>query len=308
MAFAIFCFAILFFQTTLPDTFVVPGDYPAQNALTSKRESSYPYISGDSFRAIANFVIDEKKLPFDPNLVKDGDIIFLNGDYLDFFFNTIHPRINAHYILLTHNSDYPIPGPFPHMLNEKKLIAWFGQNTDRQHPKLFALPIGLANKHWPWGTTHALDVIKSNISMYEKKHLSYMNFSTYTNVHRPELNTFFEHCSFCYHAPRKPYLNYLEDMAESKFIVSPPGTGIDCHRHWEALLVGAIPIIQHSSIDPLFDELPVILINDWNEITENFLNNKYTELSSKKFNYDRLYAQYWIDKIKKVQEPYFSMP
>ena len=44
-----------------------------------------------------------------------------------------------------------------------------------------------------------------------------------------------------------------------KFILSPPGAGFDCHRTWEALYLGAIPIVKTSSLDPLYKDLPVVI-------------------------------------------------
>ena len=40
------------------------------------------------------------------------------------------------------------------------------------------------------------------------------------------------------------YTNYA-------FIVSPHRNGLDCHRTWEALVLGCIPIVKTSPIDDL---------------------------------------------------------
>ena len=45
------------------------------------RPASFPYLSGDGFRAMANFVYDQF-LDFDPNKVMYGDIIFVRTNYL----------------------------------------------------------------------------------------------------------------------------------------------------------------------------------------------------------------------------------
>lgn len=59
-----------------------------------------------------------------------------------------------------------------------------------------------------------------------------------------------------------------EMYASYEFVVSPPGNGIDCHRTWEVLLMGSIPIVLTSCLDPLFHGLPVIILNDWNELKD----------------------------------------
>ena len=55
------------------------------------------------------------------------------------------------------------------------------------------------------------------------------------------------------------------------FDVSPPGHGIDCVRTWEALALGMIPIVLISHpptpLDALFNELPVVRVRNYSEIT-----------------------------------------
>ena len=46
----------------------------------SYRPSSYPFISGDTFRSIADHIIDETNQSLNPDRVKPYDIIFLKTD------------------------------------------------------------------------------------------------------------------------------------------------------------------------------------------------------------------------------------
>ena len=39
-----------------------------------------------------------------------------------------------------------------------------------------------------------------------------------------------------------------ETTAQFAFVASPPGNGFDCHRTWEALILGCIVIVQNSSV------------------------------------------------------------
>src|SRR5271170_245325 len=135
----------------------------ASSCAAPLHQSSYPFISGDTFRSIADHIIDETNQPFCAHNVAPYDIIFVKTDYIGYFFATIHQNINNPYILITHNSDYsPIyrkTRPFGHQvydlsgfLYDKKLVAWFAQNSDYAHPKLKPIPIGLANSYWPHGS------------------------------------------------------------------------------------------------------------------------------------------------------------
>jgi len=90
-------------------------------------------------------------------------------------------------------------------------------------------------------------------------------------------------------------------MKQCKFVISPPGNALDCHRTWEALYMGCIPLLEHSSLDRLFDDLPVILVTDWHEVNEVFLAQKYAELQRKTFNVQKLYIDYWFTLIRNMQ-------
>ena len=85
------------------------------------------------------------------------------------------------------------------------------------------------------------------------------------------------------------------------FIASPFGNGLDTHRLWEALILGCIPIIITSGLDSLLEDLPILIIKDWSDITETLLINVITDFKNKhekgKFNYDKLTLKYWMDKI-----------
>lgn len=258
------------------------------------RRSSFPYISGDTFRAISDYIFDEE-LRFKPAQVKKPSIIFLKTDFLDQFFTKCHPKIKFPYVLITHNSDYGAPGKFHKYLESKKLIHWFGQSPTIGHSKFTPIPIGIANRYWGHGN---VDILKRSGDLkVEKKYWLYLNIAA-THPERLEVKSLFEKKSFCYNPPRKKFNFYLRDLAQSRFTLSPRGNSLDCHRTWEALIVGTIPIVRSSLLDSMYEGLPVVIVNDWKEITPEFLKKKFQEFSNLTFDYDRMFAQYWINKIK----------
>jgi len=282
--------------------------------LGNSRPSSYPFIAGDTFRAIADHIIDETNQPFSPETVHDGDIIFLKTDLIPDFFERLHPQITTNYILLTHNGDHsPIfwasiecpPGKynFIHYLEDPHIIVWFAQNADLKHPKLRPLPLGIANRYWEHGTIETFQrALSSPISWEDKLPRVYINFSLATN--RQERLNALNYCkqqSFCDIAPRTKHTQYLDTIKRYRYVLSPAGNGVDCHRTWEALLVGSIPIMKHSLLDSLFEDLPVIFVDDWSEVTEDFLAKKYRTICSSQYNYATMYADYWIQEIKSYQ-------
>jgi hypothetical protein len=122
---------------------------------------------------------------------------------------------------------------------------------------------------------------------------------------------------FCYNkvrgwTDRLGFEEYLTDVKRSKFVLSPAGLGIDCYRTWETMLMwqnnpygGCYPIIKRSPIIRIYDKLPVVIVDRWEDVTQEFLEKKYIELEEKRkkglFDYDRLYADYWINPILELQ-------
>ena len=134
--------------------------------------SSAPFITGDTFRESCNFIFDEMTSDFDCDKVKRGDLIFVKTDYIGTFFHEKHPFIKNPYVLITHNSDYGIPGSYAYMLDDKKLLAWFGQNVEGScHEKLISVPIGIANSSWDHGNIKIVKRCIAKKDCYQRERL-----------------------------------------------------------------------------------------------------------------------------------------
>jgi hypothetical protein len=99
------------------------------------------------------------------------------------------------------------------------------------------------------------------------------------------------------HIDKLPHI--YERNRQYPFWLSPRGGGLDCHRTWEALYLDIIPIVWNSSLNILFENLPVLIINDYEELNEKFLYEKLNEISKKKlsqekvYQYEKLRNAYW---------------
>jgi hypothetical protein len=98
--------------------------------------------------------------------------------------------------------------------------------------------------------------------------------------------------------------SYFSSLPSYKFIISPEGNGIDCHRHYEALLAGCIPIIENNDqIQEKYKGLPILYTTDYSEITLEYLEQKYEEMKDIKYDFSRLFLSYYSilqqEEIKK---------
>eukprot|EP00941_MAST-03F_sp_MAST-3F-sp1_P006045 g6045.t1 len=87
---------------------------------------------------------------------------------------------------------------------------------------------------------------------------------------------------------------YYDMLSKYKYVACPKGLGIDTHRTWESLYMGAIPIVLKSSISPVYEGLPVIQLDSWEELNEESLT--IPENSS----YEKLDLDFWVTKILNV--------
>jgi len=90
---------------------------------------------------------------------------------------------------------------------------------------------------------------------------------------------------------------YFQELKKHSFIVSPPGNGLDTHGTWEALSAGCIPIVPKSPLDSLFEDLPVWLVESWDEVTDESVERMHEEMRGKTYKWEKLFVPYWQEEI-----------
>ena len=95
---------------------------------------------------------------------------------------------------------------------------------------------------------------------------------------------------------------YLAAVADASFIFSPPGAGWDCYRTWEALYLGTVPILLKTGtpFDDMYADLPVLFVDSYLDVTEAMLLSALSQLKTADFNWEKLTADYWKDKIRQI--------
>ena len=99
----------------------------------------------------------------------------------------------------------------------------------------------------------------------------------------------------------KDYIySWYKLLSSFYFIFSPPGSGWDCYRTWEAIYLGTVPILLKTDtpFDNMYDDLPVIFVNNYEMVTEKYLLNEWEKMSKKTFNFDKIKVKYWSNLIE----------
>jgi len=241
-------------RARLRPTLPVHGS-PAQVAARSRAPEDESFITGNGLAARCRYVLNYG--PLVVNEDRDNDWWFVNGDSLEYFFRNHAPD---RFVLLSHNSDREIGRRFLRELRRPRLVAWFAQNPVLEHPKLRALPVGVANPYWPHGDQAALRAAQA--ASAEKSRLFDVSFNVETN---PSVRRYCLEQTGLELAPQRPFPEYLEGLARSWFCVSPRGNGIDCMRTWEALYLKTIPVVTRSLVTEHHADLPLVVLDDWSE-------------------------------------------
>lgn len=270
--------------------------------LPEHRWTFPPLISGDAFLEYSDYAYHDADTTLNPSSVKPGSTVFVQANLLKDFFQDIHPKIVGKYVLITHNHDAEVPAEFKEYLDDEKIIAWFGENWDGyQHEKMHQIPMGMAVMSWPNGNGDTLKKVQATLPV-AKEHLAHMGFTIQTNYkERWEVFKRFSQAPYVYRTIKKTFEKYLVDVAASHFEIAPKGFAWDTYRLWECLYIGTIPVVKTSQLDALYEGLPVLIIKDWKDVTENFLHEKYLEMSQKTYNMEKTTMEYWtrlIDSYK----------
>ena len=258
------------------------------------------------------------------NKMFDNMSIYVCSELLLFFVTNILPKIRHKFVLVTGDSDLIVPKEilperqFYLLINSKYLLKWFAQNTQIQNcDKIVQLPIGLDyhtisnnpkhqwklsnENHLPKFQEKILQEIKiSSIPFFERINKIYVNFSTGNdrfNDRAISLKSIPTNLMVINQTFTPRTINW-NNIIKYAFVLSPFGNGMDCHRTWESLCLGSIPIIKAPNFKALFKDLPVLIVNNWSEITEDLLNTTIINFKSKSFNYEKLTLEYWKNKFK----------
>jgi len=251
------------------------------NTIIDKKE----YICGNSFIDISN----------------GKDILFCKID-----------NVSEHYgkqidTFITHNGDYSVDqnayniGP--------KCNKWYGQNKNINMEKVLSIPIGLENfepefsfksNYGRYSTMPPMGYQKKEYISFlssncnEHKNLIYLNFNSTTfPTERNYVKSLFFNESWVTKENNVDWKIYYNSLINSKFCFSPRGNGIDCHRTWEALYLRTIPILKKEFYMEEFSDLPILFVDHWSQINEDFLNISYEQMIKKQYNLDKLKISFW---------------
>jgi hypothetical protein len=260
--------------------------------------------------------------------VRDGDLVWVRVNSLPHFAEHVLPHIDARFALLTGDEDWSIPSDFAgaaEILANEKVLCWFSQNFDGTDTsgKVFPLPIGLDfhtiadRRKWrhsqatPRQQEAELAQLRArmpaNRDRLVRAHADF-HFNIGANGHARESraevrSTLLTNSNIEFQSHKLSRRALWREKTRFAFVISPHGHGLDCHRTWESLALGNIPIVRRSALDRLYDRLPVVIVDDWREITDRAMRSWHEEHHGS-FDrpevQERLTNHHWIARVRRM--------
>lgn len=227
------------------------------------------------------------------------------------FISTTGRFIRKPFVLVTHDGDYGVTNDLIQFASSiPNLKKWFGRNLEcNPHPLVTSIPIGLESSNWFPETDKQQRIAEGSLKSGQvtPSKLLYLNFSFWTNtVERTQAHQSFSTKSWatdrCIHSVlqnRQTYETFVNEVLDHHYVLCPRGGGLDTHRHWETLYLGRIPIVKRDTNNAYYQDLPILFVNDWSEVTEDLLKSNLERFSEpKNFNMDMLKFSWWRKNIK----------
>ena len=281
---------------------VVNGLRRRLNKLLKRRPASFPYLSGDTFRSMADHIWEAGKEDLKPGEIIPGDVIFCQSHMLEALCERVLMHTSIPITLLLGNSDRNHTQSLGKLLADAGAVKTFAQNLADYVPGVEPLPIGLENAwHSTNGRPKDFRANRKNSQNRITRVMWAFNVETDPIGRKKAANDLVN-------VPTSDRLGLLTPkqhrsaLTRYSFVASPPGNGLDCHRTWEAMYLGCVPIVLRSHMTQIYElmGLPVWVIDSFEELrdlTEEQLQARYVELSPK-FETEAMWAKYWISRIR----------
>lgn len=274
-------------------------------------------------------------------LAKEPRTVWIRSDALTDFTESVLPVLNGRIVLVTAEGDY---SPFlshrkaaETLLASDKVAHWFCSQCDipAGYEKLTRLPLGVP---YPYRNdilirrtrekarhyrlirydTAAFDQALSTLmarrpALTERRLAAFADFAFNNTSRDGRFGETRQQIAQRMAAnpnvviPQSPLSQHdlYEAYTRHAFVVSPHGGGLDCYRTWEAVLMGAIPIVRRSAVDPVYDGFPVVSVDDWSEITAANLalwSERFSQAWQGGNIEDRLSLRHWTEKIDRAAD------
>lgn len=271
---------------------------------TLQTRRRHPRTTPPNFAFYCDWIIwSDDHTHADPSITPRTIYVRSEPESLNRFVSDFLGRVSSPFALVTSSHDLTMPLGFERefgflwrtLVENEFMKVWFTENRDLDHPKIEPLTLGIPSPDLPswvseiegepdpvW-TAGFFDWVSSIRSLKKKFkifgcwHSRTGHFSGTCPEGDDERAAAYRHFEsrpdlFDWFSPGIDRAEYVEKMAAYQFVLCPHGGGLDPNpRCWEALLAGSIPIVKRNLVSEALADLPVAVVDDWEEVEEENL-------------------------------------
>jgi hypothetical protein len=261
------------------------------------------YLSAEQYRTCCDVIWSADRragLKCPSGTITPGAVLYAKADHYLPLFQGLQ-KTRAKVTLVTAESDIAIT-PEIRRLMPPQAVRWF--STNAVAPDVEALPLGLGNSYCTV-TTKAPVLAEYQADPASRTKWLYVNFRCETNpaVRQPVMEHF--------RARPADWLTvrgggvgpgeFLAEMTAHRFVLCPPGNGIDTHRMWEALYCKTIPVVQRHPALAAFEDLPILFVEDLRGLTLPLLRDAFERFQSGAFPCEKLFLPWWKSRLMEAK-------
>ena len=279
--------------------------------LTQGRYPSFPFISPDTFRALCDVVIENNQVTrrsqmaarsvifFDLSEMEGTETHFDEAPSLTLLNTELQALSEPPVVIMSHGDLLPSPSLLTEIADRSARL--FAINAVEETEKIRAIPLGLENLSRNingrlndyFGSLDSPSVIPRTRDVFS-------SFEPDNNPSvRGPLLELLRSSRFGWSPRRMSPEQYRQAVSESMFVLSPPGRGFDCHRTWEAIYLGAVPVVLEGTLPPgLLHDLPIHSVSSY----EHFLNLSHLDMAGlfhevRAVGAKKAYMPFWVDAV-----------
>ena len=259
----------------------------ASKVFDIKKERNYMTLFVDNIRLYKRDIIEvkpeDKKYVF--GLMETSDVLRLCGCY---------PMMK--FIIFTNLEDTPTDEDIFDAI-PKNVLCVSAVNAIEHGDKVIPAPYGVQRRMSRLDTR--IEQLKNAMGKDLNPPLQfYINHNDNSHPERVGLKDLFRNWATV-EDQRVDYTNFLLNLARHKFVLSPRGNAIDCHRHWEVLYMRRVPVMKrHPYLEELFKDYPVLFVDKYSDITKDLLlENEHLFQQAQKMDLKGLTLRGFFDNI-----------
>lgn len=265
-------------------------------SLFSVSASSYPFLSGDTFKEMGYVWKIGRKDQTLRRTKAARRVVFCVSEDLEECVEGVR-ALNAPTTIVAGNSDRLIAGPILDTIPKDGSVMVFAQNLNEPHQFADVLPIGLENRSLI-GNGQIRHFKKPGSKSHSRVHLVFWTFDVATNpVVRGAAKQVLRELPIAYEAGKLTPRSHRDHLRKFAFVAAPPGNGLDTHRVWEAMYLGCVPVVYRSFLTSRLFEMgfPVFLVDSFEDLramNTRTLRSNYLNLLPR-FSSPLLHARFW---------------